>query len=60
MPGNTSAVYEYILMWFLQSFIFFSKYQVAIRHATDIELRIGGTAEVAAIEIKPVSVYLVY
>ncbi|XP_054576921.1 cilia- and flagella-associated protein 47 [Eptesicus fuscus] len=27
--------------------------KVAIRHATDIELRIGGTAEVASIEIKP-------
>nr|KAF6320456.1 cilia and flagella associated protein 47 [Pipistrellus kuhlii] len=28
-------------------------FKIAIRHATDIDLRIGGTAEVASVEIKP-------
>ncbi|XP_017720666.1 PREDICTED: cilia- and flagella-associated protein 47-like, partial [Rhinopithecus bieti] len=52
MPGNTSATYDYILMWFLQSFVFLLN-KVAIRHANVIDLRIGGSAEIADVEIDP-------
>lgn len=58
MPGNTSATYDYILMWFLQSFVFLLN-KVAIRHANVIDLRIGGSAEIADVEIDPVSMLLI-
>lgn len=54
MLGNTLARCEEILMWFLQSFIFLLN-KVAIRHANVIDLRIGGSVEIADVEINPVS-----
>lgn len=41
-------------MWFLQSFIFLLN-KVAIRHGNVIDLRIGGSVEIADVEINPVS-----
>lgn len=59
MPGNTLAVCEEILMWFLQSFIFLLN-KVAIRHANVIDLRIGGSVEIANVEINPVSMLTLF
>lgn len=48
------AVYDCILIWFLQTFVFLLN-KVAIRCANIIDLRIGGFGEMADIEIEPVS-----
>lgn len=41
-------------MWFLQGFVFLSN-KVAIHHANVIDLSIGGSVEIADVEINPVS-----
>jgi hypothetical protein len=58
MPNNFSEVYDYILMQFLQGFIFLLN-KVTIHRANIIDLRIGGSVEIADVEIKPVSMLLI-
>lgn len=58
MPGNSLAVCKEILMWFLQSVMFLLN-KVAIRRGNVIDLRIGGSVEIADVEINPVSMLTV-